>query len=365
MAQALALANKGMALAHPNPRVGAVVVKDGRKIGEGFHQYDRRDHAEVVALRAAGPHTKGATLYVTLEPCCHSGRTGPCTKAIIDAGIKRIVAATADPNPLVAGKGFSQLRRAGIHVATAALEKEARKLNEDFARWIQTGLPFVTLKTALSLDGRIAERPGRCTSITGAASREEVQLLRHRADALLTGIGTVLADDPRLTDRTGMPRRSRLLRAVVDSNLRIPLSSRLVKSAKDDVIVFTAEPSDSRQARALAARGVEVFRVPARRGRVDLRKVLVELGRRQMLNVLLEAGAELNGAALELDVVDKMILFYAPKLLGPAGVPMALLKRAQLIPALSNVSLRPCGSDFVVEGYLHDVYGHHRARRKN
>ncbi len=253
MAEALALARKGMALAHPNPRVGALVVKNGRKVGEGFHVYDQLDHAEVVALRAAGPHTKGATLYVTLEPCCHTGRTGPCTKAIIDAGIKRVVAATADPNPLVAGKGFAQLRRAGIHVASAVLEREVRALNEDFARWIRTKLPFLTLKSALSLDGRIAARPGRPTSITGAESREEVQLLRHRADALLTGIGTVLADDPRLTDRTGMPRRRRLPRAVVDSNLRIPLNSRLVKSANGDLIVFTAASVDSRKARALTS----------------------------------------------------------------------------------------------------------------
>jgi diaminohydroxyphosphoribosylaminopyrimidine deaminase/5-amino-6-(5-phosphoribosylamino)uracil reductase len=366
MARALALARKGIGVAHPNPCVGAVVVKDGRKVGEGFHSYDRRHHAEVIALHAAGAHAKGATLYVTLEPCCHTGRTGPCTEAIMEAGVKRVIAATADPNPLVAGKGFAQLRRAGIHILYGVLESEAREINEDFARWIQTGLPFVTLKTALSFDGRIAAHPGRSTVITGATSREEVQLLRHRADALLTGIGTVLADDPRLTDRTGLPRRRPLLRVVVDSTLRIPLGSKLVKSAKDDrLLIFTSESPSSRKARALARKGAEVVFVRGNRGRLDLKQILAELGRREMLSVLLEAGAELNGAALELGVVDKMILFYAPKLLGPGGVPLAVFRGTPHVPPLSNISTRLCGNDLVVEGYFHDVYRHHRARRKN
>jgi diaminohydroxyphosphoribosylaminopyrimidine deaminase/5-amino-6-(5-phosphoribosylamino)uracil reductase len=283
--------------------------------------------------------------------------------------VKRVVAATLDPNPLVTSKGFAQLRRAGIQVISGVIEAEARALNEDFARWIRTGLPFVTLKTAVSLDGRIAARPGQSTSITGSVARQEVQLLRHRADALLTGIGTVLIDNPRLTDRTGLPRRRRLLRAVVDSKLRIPFASRLVQSTKADLIIFTGMPADSRKARALAKRGVEVVRIQTRGGHVDLTEVLAELGRRQMLNVLIEAGAELNGAALELGVVNKMILFYAPMLLGPGGVPLARLRHSprieQRIRSLSNLSLQPCGNDFVVEGYFHDVYGHHRTRRKN
>ena len=366
--EAVALARKGMALAHPNPRVGAVVVKHGVKVGEGFHVYDRRDHAEIVALRQAGEKARGATLYVNLEPCSTTGRTGPCTKAIIAAGIKKVYAVMKDPNPAVAGHGFAELKRAGIavHVPNAAT-KSARELNEDFAKWIRTGLPFVTLKTALTLDGQIAQRPGSITWITSEPSRELVQRLRHAADALLTGIGTVLSDDPRLTDRTGEPRRRRLMRAVVDSRLRMPLKSKLVKSAGHDLIIFTTQSADSPKARALLRAGAEVVRVPAERGRADLHAVLRELGRRQMLNVLLEAGAELNGAALEAGIVDKMILFYAPKIMGTGGVPMARIPSRWFdkSPALKNLTLNRCGSDFVVQGHFYDVYRDHRTRRKN
>jgi diaminohydroxyphosphoribosylaminopyrimidine deaminase / 5-amino-6-(5-phosphoribosylamino)uracil reductase len=367
MERALALARRGVALAHPNPTVGAVLVKSSRIVGEGFHAYGRRDHAEIVALKKAGAKSRGATLYVTLEPCSHIGRTGPCTKAVIAARVKRVVAAMKDPNPAVAGSGFAQLRRAGIRVEIGAREDEARQLNEDFAKWIRSGLPFVTLKTALTLDGQIAAGAGSTTWITGKPSREYVQRLRHVADALLTGIGTVLADDPRLTDRTGEPRRQRLLRTVVDSRLRLPLKSKLVKSAQGDLLVFTTQSLESPKARALGRAGVEIVRVPARRGRVDLRAVLRELGRRQMLNVLLEAGAELNGAALETGIVDKMILFYAPKVMGTGGVPMARIS-SRWFPksaGLANLTVNRCGPDFVVQGYFYDVYRNHGARRKD
>ena len=365
--RALDLARRGLALAHPNPTVGAVLVKGGRILGEGFHIYDRRDHAEIVALKQAGKKARGATLYVTLEPCCTTGRTGPCTKAIIGAGVKRVVAAMQDPNPAVAGRGFAQLRRAGIPVTVGVGEENAQRWNEDFAWWIQTQRPFVTLKTALTLDGQIAQRAGSVTWITSEASREFVQRLRHQADALLTGIGTVLADDPRMSDRTGEPRRRRLLRAIVDSHLRMPLRSKLVKSAEADVIVLTTQRADSSKARALVRAGVEVFRVPSRGGHVDLHAVMRELGCRDILNVLLEAGAELNGAALQAGIVDKMILFYAPKIMGTGGVPMARIpsKWFPKSPALKNISLNTYGPDFVVQGYFHDVYRDHRTRRKN
>ena len=365
--RALTLAARGTALAHPNPRVGCVIVKNNRIIGEGFHTYDRLDHAEIVALKKAGKKARGATLYVTLEPCCTTGRTGPCTKAIIAAGVKRVVAATQDPNPAVAGRGLAQLRRAGIEVTVGIHEAAARELNEDFAKWIRTGLPFVTLKTALTLDGQIAARSGSTTWITSEASREAVQRLRHEADALLTGIGTVLADNPRMTDRTGKPRRQKLLRAIIDSRLRLPLKSNLVKSADGDVAVFTTQPLDSPKALALLQAGVAVVRVPAKRNHVDLRAVLRDLGKHQILNVLLEAGAELNGAALEAGIVDKMILFYAPKIMGTGGVPMASIpsKWFPKSPALTNITVNRYGPDFCVQGYFHDVYGNHRARRKN
>lgn len=366
MARALELARRGTALAHPNPVVGAVLVKGQRVIGEGFHVYDNRDHAEIVALKQAGKKARGATLYVTLEPCCTTGRTGPCTKAIIAAGVKRVVAATKDPNPAVAGRGFAELKRARIAVHAGA-DEAALAMNEDFAKWIRTGQPFVTLKTALTLDGKIAAREGSTTWITGEASREEVQRIRHAADGILTGIGTVLADDPRMSDRTGKPRRRRLMRAVVDSRLRLPLKSTLVKSAEGDVIVFTLQTGDSPRARALERAGVEVVRVPAHRGRVDLRAVIRELGKREILNLVIEAGAELNGAALEAGIVDKIILFYAPKIMGNGGVPMAQMSPSWFAksPALTNLKLSRYGPDFAVEGYFHDVYGDYGSRRKN
>jgi diaminohydroxyphosphoribosylaminopyrimidine deaminase / 5-amino-6-(5-phosphoribosylamino)uracil reductase len=368
MARAIRLAREGIALAHPNPRVGAVVVKDGRKVGEGFHAYDKRDHAEIVALKQAGRAARGATLYVTLEPCCTTGRTGPCTKAIVAAGVKHVYAAMKDPNPRVAGRGFAELKRAGLDVRVGSHEEQAAKLNEDFAKWIRTGLPFVTLKTALTLDGQIAMRPDRATSITGTAAREAVQQLRHAADALLTGIGTVISDDPLLTDRTGEPRRRPLLRVVLDSRLRLPLKSKLVKSADGDVIVFTTQETNSAKARALTKAGIEVIRTRNRRGHVCLDTVLTELGRREMLNVLLEAGSELNGAALAAGIVDKMILFYAPRIMGTGAVPLAKIPAARWFskgPALRNLRVLTYGPDFVVEGYFHDVYGNHRTRRKN
>ncbi len=367
MTEAIELARKGMALAHPNPRVGAVVVKDGIKVGEGFHVYDNRDHAEIIALKEAGAHARGAALYVNLEPCCRTGRTGPCTKAIIEAGIIKVFAAMKDPNPAVSGRGFAELRRTGIEVRDGIYEPYARETNEAFAKWIQTGLPFVTMKTALTLDGQIASRAGSTTWITSAESRQEVQRIRHEADALLTGIGTVLADDPRMSDRTGLPRRRPLLRAIIDSSLRMPLRSELVKSAQGDVVIFTTKPANSPKARALIRTGVEIVRVRSRGSHADLRDVIKQLGCREILGVVLEAGAELNGAALESRIVDKMILFYAPKVMGTGGVPMARIPSRWFpkSPALMNLTLNRYGSDFCVEGYFRDVYGNHRTRRKN
>jgi diaminohydroxyphosphoribosylaminopyrimidine deaminase/5-amino-6-(5-phosphoribosylamino)uracil reductase len=361
MRWALTIALRGVALAHPNPIVGALLVKRGRIVGEGFHQYDHRDHAEIAAIKQAGTKARGATLFITLEPCCTTGRTGPCTKAIIGAGVKRVVAAMQDPNPAVAGRGFAQLRRAGIPVIVGVRQEDAQRWNEDFAWWIRTKRPFVTLKTALTLDGQIASDAGSTTWITGERSHRAVQYLRHQADALLTGIGTVLADDPRMSDRTGEPRRRRLLRAIVDSRLRIPLRSKLVKSATNDVVVFTTQSADSAKARALTRASVEVFHVRSRNGHVDLHAVIRELGRREMLNVLLEAGAELNGAALQAGIVDKMVLFYAPKIMGTGGVPMVRSpsQRFPKSPVLKNISLQTYGPDFVVQGYFHDVYRNH------
>lgn len=361
MTRAILLAHRGVAQTHPNPMVGAIVVKNDRCVGEGSHTFAGRKHAEILALEQAQGNARGATLYLNLEPCCHTGRTGPCTSAIIEAGIKRVVAAMQDPNPKVAGRGFRALRNAGIEVIVGVHEQEARRLNESFAKWIKTGLPFVTLKTALTLDGQIAAPGGSTTWITSPESREEVHRLRHASDALLTGIGTVLADDPRMTDRSGSPRRRPLLRAIIDSKLRIPLRSKIVKSANSDVLIFTTQPPTSSKSKQLTKLGIDLFRVPAKNNHADLRAVLRELGRRERLSVILEAGSELNGAMLDADLVDKMILFYAPRLLGAATVPVARRRSQPIakIPMLNDLTLHRFGPDFAVEGYFHDVYRNH------
>ncbi len=361
MNRALNLARRGEAQASPNPMVGAVLVRDGRIVGEGFHTYAGVRHAEAIALEAAGDAARGATLYINLEPCCHTGRTGPCTEKLIAAGVRRVAAAIPDPNPAVAGRGFKQLRAAGIEVEIGPLQEQARRLNEAFACWITARRPFVTLKSALTLDGQIT-LPGRKggtthTWITSEESRAEVQRLRHAADAVLSGLGTIVDDNPRLTDRTELPRRRKLLRVVVDSRLRLPLRSRLVKTAAGDVLVFTTRPTDFPRARALRRAGVEVVRVPSRGGRVDLKGVLKELGRREILSVLLEAGGTLNAAALEASVVDKMVLFYAPRIAGTDHMRVVQpARRARAMPVLRDVNLRRFGPDFAVEGYLRDVY---------
>ncbi len=337
MKRALELARQGVGLASPNPTVGCVVVNNGAVIGEGFHQYEQRDHAEIVALKQAGERAKGATLYVTLEPCNHHGRTGPCSEAILDAGIARVVAAMEDPNPKTAGGGFAHLRRAGIAVDVGVQEEEAQRLNEGFSKWITTREPFVTLKSALTLDGQLALRTdGKKKTrewITDEEARREVQNMRHASDALLTGIGTVLVDNPYLTDRSGKPRRRKLLRVILDSKLRIPLKSHVVQSAENDVLVFTAVSLESPKARALRKAGVEVVRAKRQRGRIDLRAVLKELGRREILSVILEAGPHLNGGALAAGIVDKVVLFYAPKLAGSSDTPfIAGVRNADAFP---------------------------------
>ncbi len=360
MDRALELARRGEAQVSPNPMVGAVLVKEGQVVGEGSHTYEGVRHAEILALRAAGPAARGATLYLNLEPCCHTGRTGPCTAAILAAGVRRVVIGAADPNPAVAGRGVKELRRARLEVVVGVHRAEAQRLNEAFCRWITAARPLVTLKSALTLDGQIAlpHRPGRPQPrwITSVESRAEVQHMRHRSDAVLTGIGTVLSDDPLLTDRTGGPRRRPLLRAVVDSRLRLPLKSKLVRSIDGNVVAFTKQSPESPRARALRRAGVEVVRVAGRGGRPDLAAVMDELGRREILSVMLEAGPRLNWAALEAGIVDKIFLFYAPKIVGADHLPVARGRRWSKAPELHTLVLHHFGPDFAVEGYLRDVY---------
>jgi len=363
MARALSLAARGEGLASPNPMVGAVLVRDGQLIAEAYHTYDGVRHAETIALEAAGENARGATLYINFEPCCHTGRTGPCTRALVSAGIKRVAAAMPDPNPLVAGRGFKELRTAGISVDSIGNSEEARRLNESFAWWIRNRRPLVTLKTGLTLDGSLVLPPSRNGTqarwITSEASRAEVQRMRHASDAIMTGIGTVLADDPRLTDRSGLARRRPLLRVVLDSRLRLGLKSQIVRSAQRDVLVFTCAGASSPRAKRLGRAGAEIFQVRARRGRPDLSAVLAELGRRDILSLLLESGPILNQAALEAGLVEKVRLFYAPTLVGLGSSLPGLARRARGAAArqLSNLRMEHFGPDFAVEGYLRDVYG--------
>jgi diaminohydroxyphosphoribosylaminopyrimidine deaminase/5-amino-6-(5-phosphoribosylamino)uracil reductase len=359
MEHALGLARKGIGLASPNPHVGCVIVRDGQIVGEGFHQYEWRDHAEIVALKSAGEKARGATLCVNLEPCNHTGRTGPCTEAIIAAGVRRVVAAMQDPNPATSGRGFERLRAANIETACGVLEDDARRLNEAFACWIRTKTPFVTLKSALTLDGQLAlpksQQRKKRNWITSEESRAEVQRMRHASDALLTGIGTILADDPLLTDRSGLPRRKRLLRVILDTKLRLPPKSRIVQTADDDLLVFTAAKLDSPKARKLQKEGVELIRAKESRGGINLRVVLAELGKREILSALLESGPKLNGAALSAGLVHKLMLFYAPKFAGETGVPFARMPSV-IEPPLPNLRIQQFGPDVAIEAYLQDVY---------
>jgi diaminohydroxyphosphoribosylaminopyrimidine deaminase/5-amino-6-(5-phosphoribosylamino)uracil reductase len=357
---ALALARKGIGLASPNPMVGCAIVRNGEIVGEGFHQYDWRDHAEIIALKSAGEKARGATLYVNLEPCNHTGRTGPCTEAIIKAGVARVVIATRDRNPKVTGSGIERLETAGIttEIGPPDIEIEAKELNEAFFRWASTRKPFATLKSALTLDGQLAlPKQGKGKKrewISSEESRAEVQRMRHASDALLTGIGTILADDPLLSDRSGLPRRRRLLRVVLDTRLRLSPKSRIVKTLDDDLLVFTAASLASPKAKKLQNAGVEVIRTKAGRGFLDLKTVLKELGLREIVSVLLESGPTLNGAALAANVVDKLVLFYSPKIAGQATVPF--VRGPVPAPRIHSHRYRQheFGGDFAIKAWLRD-----------
>jgi diaminohydroxyphosphoribosylaminopyrimidine deaminase/5-amino-6-(5-phosphoribosylamino)uracil reductase len=354
MEHALDLARKGVGLASPNPTVGCVIVKDGAILGEGYHQYALKDHAEIVGLKQAGDRARGATLYVTLEPCNHTGRTGPCTEAIIAAGISRVVAAMEDPNPRTSGTGFGRLRQAGVELQSGLLEAEAQNLNEAFSHWITTRKPFVTLKSALTLDGQLAlpkPRKGKQPEwITSEESRAEVHRMRHASDALLTGIGTILADNPLLSERSGLPRRRRLLRVVLDTRLRLSPKSRIVETCDDDLLVFTAALLKTPKARKLQNAGVELIEVKRSRTGLDLSAVLKDLGRRDILSVLLEAGPHLNAAALSAGLANKLVLFYAPKIAGDASVPF-LTPGASAMPPMRVSTTRRFGPDVAIEAY--------------
>ena len=361
MREALDLARKGRALASPNPMVGAVVVCHGEVVGRGFHTYGGVDHAEVIALREADGKARGATVYLNLEPCSHQGRTPPCAEALIAAGVARVVAPMEDPNPLVAGEGFRKLRDAGVEVAMMPeFAAEALKLNEPFVHFMRTGRPLVTLKTAITLDGKISAPDDNRGWITSERARSHVQELRHDHDAILTGIGTVLADDCALTDRTGMARSRPLMRIVLDSQLRLPLDSKMVRSANQDVAVVTTSASSPDRRKALEARGIQVLVFDGAGGRSDLRSTIGWLAGRRYLSLMIEAGSKVNWAALEGGCVDRIFFYYGPKILGglealPLAGGIGRRRRSDAI-RIHGITLHAIPPDeFAVEGYV-DVH---------
>jgi diaminohydroxyphosphoribosylaminopyrimidine deaminase/5-amino-6-(5-phosphoribosylamino)uracil reductase len=378
MQRALHLATETVGLASPNPQVGCVLTKspsDGgtpKIIGEGAHLYDNRDHAEIVALKQAARQdfsTKGATAYVTLEPCSHHGRTGPCADALIAAGITRCVIATRDPNPLVGGQGIQKLQAANIAVTLGILEQPARDLNDAFAHFIQHRTSFVTLKAALSVDGKLApppasRYPNQPFWLTGPAARYQVQLLRHASDAVLTGIGTVLADDPQLTDRSALPRRRPLLRVILDTHLRIPLTSQLIRSAasahgsQSDLLILCGSLAPHEKAAALGSFGVEVERIPDHAGRLSLHAVLSTLAERNIISLLLEGGSHLNGGFLRQNLADKAVLIYADTELGDQALPFAegIASPYLFEQSLHRITRTTYGPDACITGYLHDPW---------
>lgn len=358
MARALQLAERGLYTCDPNPRVGCVLVRDGEIIGEGWHQRAGQPHAERLALDAAGARARGATAYVTLEPCCHHGRTPPCTDALMESGVARVVAAMDDPNPLVAGNGINALRAAGVEVQVGLLERQARSLNPGFVKRMTEGLPYVRVKLAASLDGRTAMASGESQWISSPAARRDVQLLRARSSAVLTGVGTVLADNPSLNVRLsgeelpgvkpGEPVRQPV-RVVVDSHLRTPSSARML-SLPGQTLIACIEQDPSR-ASAVEAAGARIYACPEGGDRVDLESLLRYLAREELNEVLVEAGPTLAGALLQAGLVDELILYLAPHLMGDAGrglFRLPGLERMDQRLALQVQDLRMVGPDLRV-----------------
>ena len=356
MAYALELAKKGKGMTTPNPMVGAVIVKDGRIIGRGYHAKAGERHAEVVAIENAEEDVTGATLYVTLEPCSHYGKTPPCTELIIERDIKRVVVAVLDPNPLVAGRGAKRLRDSGISVTVGVLEKEAQRLNEVFMKYIVTKKPFVTYKSAMSLDGKIATARGESQWITCEASRQDAHKLRHDYTGIMVGIGTVLADNPMLNCR--IKGKKQPVRIVVDSHLRIPEDSKLVQTAdKYPLVVATTSKGNKEKRKRLIDYGVQVWNMPLdEKGRVDLNALMKRLGENEVDSVMIEGGGTLAEQAFNKGIVDKVVVYIAPQIIGGEGAKTPVegggicdLKEAWEIQEWSSETI---GTDLKISGYI-------------
>jgi diaminohydroxyphosphoribosylaminopyrimidine deaminase / 5-amino-6-(5-phosphoribosylamino)uracil reductase len=372
MEEALELAARGIGCTSPNPAVGALVVRDEQAVGRGFHTWAGLKHAEVLALEEAGEAARGSTIYVTLEPCTHHGRTPPCIDAILAAGVRKVVAPMEDPNPLVAGRGFRRLREAGVEVEIdASAAPQAAEINEAFIHFMRTGRTLVTLKAAMTLDGKIAApddeaahvgqtagpTTGEIPWITSETAREHVQVLRHSHDAILTGIGTVLSDNCRLTDRTGLERSRPLLRIVLDSLLRLPPDSHMVRSGDHDVLAVTTSAASAERRKRLESLGVRVEVMERKDGRVSLQGVVELLAREKYLSLMIEAGSKVNWSVLESGIADKIFFYYAPKILGglhslPVAGGVGRRRRNDAI-RVRSVRLHNVATDeFAVEAWL-------------
>ena len=358
MERAICLARLALGQVSPNPAVGAIVVKDGVIVGQGYTQPPGSAHAEVIALQQAGGQARGGVMYVTLEPCCHYGRTPPCSQAIIAAGISEVHLAMIDPNPLVSGKGKEELEREGIKVSVGEHEEEAKEVNEAYIKYITTGIPFITVKFAMSLDGKIATKSGDSRWITGHEARRYVHYLRYTTDAIMTGVNTVLADDPQLTSRCssrGGRTRKQPLRVIVDSKGRTPLTAR-VFSEPGKTLVALGRHIESEKEKAFAQVGAELVELPSEDGMVDLKKLLKVLGKREITSVLVEGGGTLIGSLFDQGLVDKVVAFIAPIIIGGEGARTAVTGKGidKVVDSikLKRVTTRSYDQDLMFSGYV-------------
>jgi len=349
MSLALDLAEEGRGIASPNPMVGALVVRDGQIVGKGYHRKAGSDHAEVIALREAAENARGAAMYVTMEPCCHHGKTPPCTDAIIKSGITRVVSAMTDVNPLVCGGGFSSLQQNNIKTMVGILKNRAQKLNEAYMKFIQKKIPFVTLKLAVTLDGKIADPAGKSKWITGKEARKHVHLLRSRSDAVMAGVGTVLADDPMLTVRDVEGKSP--LRVIVDSRLRTPPDARVF--ANDNVIIVSTEAADNERLAIFKQRGIEVLKLDTQDEHVPLKSMLRRLGQLDIISVLCEGGGILGTGLFKEKLIDKIVFVIAPKVLGGKGIAVGDIGINNLENAvgIKDFDVERKGDDIIYTGY--------------
>ncbi len=354
MRRALRLAAKGRGRTSPNPMVGAVLVKDGKIVGEGYHAKAGEAHAEIVALERAREEARGATLYLNLEPCAHYGKTPPCAPRVVEGGVKRVAIGMEDPNPLVKGKGIEILRRAGLDVRVGILENECRRLNEAFCKYVLQKVPFVILKVAATLDGKTGDRNGDSKWISGEASRRFVHRLRDQVDGVLVGIGTVLKDDPLLTCRIRGGRDP--YRIVLDSLLRIPEEAKVIGTSPSKAIIAVSESAPREKIEKMEKRGVRILILDSREGRVDLKACLSRLGEIGMTSLLVEGGGQVNGSFLDEGLIDKFLLFLAPKLIGDPQAPGIFAGRGashlQEAVGLKEIRMKKVGEDLLLEGYL-------------